>query len=179
MAFENRDELELSFLGRILTSINLYNVNDNYFVFDPKNLAVIDGGIELIFEERILAIAWNAEKELFDVNTCSVKSLLGDLDYYQIVSTELPFTQKFLGSKLKSIKAKWNWYYNLDDELEPVGEKQYILIEVVLSFENDQQFQIAAISYAIENKNIHKAKFDSQGELLLSIDRIVEIESVS
>lgn len=78
---------------------------------------------------------------------------------------------------MTAVTAKWNWYNNLDDELEPVGEKQYILIEVVFSFENGHHFQVATISYEIENKSIHKARFDSQGELLLSLDRIVEIET--
>lgn len=64
MAFEKPEELETSLVGQTLTSIKFYNVNDNYFVFDQKNLAVIDGGVELVFGEGILAIAWNAEKEL-------------------------------------------------------------------------------------------------------------------
>lgn len=178
MAFENPEELEISLVGQTLTSIKFYNVNDSYFVFDQKNLAVIDGGIELVFGERILAIAWNTEKELFDVNTSSVKPLLGALDFYQIDSAEFPFQQDILGSRVTALKAKWNWYNNLDDELEPVGEKQYILIEVVFSFENGHHFQVATISYEIENKSIHKARFDSQGELLLSLDRVIEIEGI-
>ena len=105
MAFENIEELEQSFIGRTLTSMNFYNVNDDYFVFNPDNLAVIDGGIELMFEEGILVIAWNAEEELFDVSTNSIKSLLADLDYYQVDSGDLPLGQQLLGSKVASLKA--------------------------------------------------------------------------
>ncbi len=179
MAFENIEELEQSFIGRTLTSMNFYNVNDDYFVFNPDNLAVIDGGIELMFEEGILVIAWNAEEELFDVSTNSIKSLLADLDYYQVDSGDLPLGQQLLGSKVASLKAKWNWYQNLDSELMPAGAKQYILNEVIFSFENGHIFQVATINYTIENRSIQNAKFDSQGELLLSVDRIVDIESVS
>lgn len=57
MAFENIEDLESTFINQKLKSIKLYNVNDNYFVFDPKSHAVIDGGVEFIFEEEILSIA--------------------------------------------------------------------------------------------------------------------------
>ena len=175
MAFENTHELEQHLLGKILTSIQLYNVNDNFLVFNTNTLAVIDGGIELTFEDHKLVIAWNAEMEMFDVNTSSIQPLLGHLNYYLIDPTDLAVGQQLVGSKLVSIKTKWNWFQNINDELEPVGAKQYILDEIILTFENDKTYQIATIEFSVENKNISNATFDNQGELLLSVDQIIEI----
>jgi hypothetical protein len=178
MAFENTDVLELNFLGKKLTSIQCYNVNDKYVVFNPDSLAVIDGGVELTFEEHKLVIGWNAVLELFDVNTSSIEPLLGDLDYYPIVSTDLPLGHDLIGSKLISMDTKWNWFQNLDDDLKPVGQKQHILKEVIFTFQSGQILQLAAIQYTIEDKNLSKAHYDSQGELLLAYGQIIEIADV-
>lgn len=177
MAFENTDHLASTFIGQELKSIKLYNVNDKYFVFDPKIHAVIDGGVEFIFEEQTLSIAWNMELEHFDVHPSAVKPLLNDIDYYEIDLADIPFVGDILNSKLQSLKAKWGWYYNLDDELEPIGEKQCFPFEIIFSFENGHQFQIAMVAFDIENKKMCNVKFDVGGQLLLALDGIHEIES--
>lgn len=177
MAFENIEDLESTFINQKLKSIKLYNVNDNYFVFDPKSHAVIDGGVEFIFEEEILSIAWNMDVEHFDVHPTVLKPLINEVDYYEIDSADIPFVQDIFDSRLQSINAKWGWYFNLNDELEPIGEKQYFPFEVIFSFENGRQFQIAMVAFDIENKKMCNVKFDVGGQLLLALDGIHEIES--
>jgi hypothetical protein len=178
MAFENTDVLELNFLGKKLTSIQCYNIKDKYEVFNPNTLAVIDGGVELTFDVHKLVIGWNAELELFDVVTTSIEPLLGDLDHHPIDSAELPIGQVLIGSKLISMDTKWNWFQNLDDKSKPVGQKQHILKEVIFTFQTGHMLQLATIQYTIENKNLSKAQYDSQGELLLAYDQIIEIADV-
>jgi hypothetical protein len=178
MAFENTDVLELNFLGKKLTSIQCYNVNDKYVVFNPDSLAVIDGGVELTFEEHKLVIGWNAELELFDVVTTSIEPLLGDLDYHPIDSAELSIGHLLIGSKLISMDTKWNWFQKLNEKSKPVGQKQHILKEVIFTFQSGQILQLAAIQYTIEDKKLSKAQYDSQGELLLAYGQIIEIADV-
>lgn len=178
MAFENTDVLELNFLGKKLTSIQCYNVKEKYVVLNPNTLAVIDGGIELTFEEHKLVIGWNAEMELFDVVTNSIEPLLGDLEHHSIDSTELPIGQSLIGSKLISMDTKWNWFQELDAKSKPVGQKQHILKEVIFTFQSGHMLQIAAIQYTIEDKKLSNVHYDSQGELLLSYNQIIEIADV-
>ena len=178
MAFENTDVLELNFLGKKLTSIQCYNIKDKYVVFDPNSLAVIDGGVELTFEEHKLVIGWNAELELFDVVTTSIEPLLGDLDYHPIDSAELSIGHLLIGSKLISMDTKWNWFQKLNEKSKPVGQKQHILKEVIFTFQTGHMLQLAAIQYTMEKENLSNAQYDSQGELLLAYDQIIEIADV-
>lgn len=175
MAFENTEKLNLMFEGKKLTGIKFYNVNDNYFVFNETKLAIIDGGVEFDFEDEKLVLAWNAELELFDNNTESAESLLAHLDYYQIDSNDLPLGIDLLGHKVESIETKWNWYQKLNDELEPYGSNQYVTKEIVITFQSKRILQVATITYEIENKSIKEPKYDYQGNILLSVDNVIEI----
>jgi hypothetical protein len=179
MAFENTDVLELNFLGKKLTAIQCFNVKEKYVVFNPNTLVVIDGGVEFTFEEHKLVIGWNAEMELFDVVTSSIEPLLGDLDHHPIDSAELSIGQNLIGSKLISMDTKWNWFQELDAKSKPVGQKQHILKEVIFTFQTGRMLQLATIQYTIEDNNLSKAQYDSQGELLLSYNQIIEIADVN
>ncbi len=177
MALEQTESFGLTLPGKRLTSIQFYNVNENYFVFHPKSLAVIDGGVELDFEGQKLVIGWNSERALFDVDTNSIKPLLGEEDYYQIESADLQIGQNLIGSSLISLEPKWNWFQETNDEMEPIGPKHYIPMEVILRFENSHTFQIAAIQYEIKDRKLSNVSYDCQNELLLSVDQIVPIEN--
>ena len=164
MTLTDTEELESKLTGRVLTNMQFFNVNDNYFVFSPKSQVVIDGGIVLTFNDYQVVIGWSEELELVALTTNSIETLLGKMDFYQIPTDEL-VPDGIIGSVVVSAQTTWNWYYDLDDELEPIGEKQYIPYELVLQLEGEHSIQIAAIAYQIENKNIHSPMFDSQGEL--------------
>ncbi|MEZ4800294.1 MAG: hypothetical protein R2809_11075 [Flavobacteriales bacterium] len=150
MAFENTEDLKRLILGKTLTSIRLFNVNDNYFAFNPDNLAVIDGAVELIFDDQKLIIGWNFDAEFFDVSTDTVESLLGEADYYQIDPSDLPIGLDLMGLNVISLEAQWSWYYNLDDELEPIGPKQFVPLEVIVTLDNNSKIQLATTTLKLK-----------------------------
>lgn len=178
MAFENTDDINLLFIGKKLSSIKLYQINDEFIVLNPTKSAVIDGGVELDFEGSKLVIGWNSKDEWYDSNTSSFSSLIGKLDYYQIDSNELPLGKNLIGHKVNSLTTKWNWFQKLNNKMDAIGSHQYVLQEIVFTFEKGRTLQIATIHYDIENNTINNVLYDSYGELLLSVDEIVEISII-
>lgn len=83
-----------------------------------------------------------------------------------------------VGLKIISCSTTWNWYQDLNDDFEPIGNKHYILNELILTLENGLTFQLATITYKFENDGIQGVTFDSQGELMLSVDTIIPIQSL-
>lgn len=172
---QNTSEFESRFLGKRITKISAFNVNNPFWVFDLNSLAATDGGIEIEFEDEKMVVGWHHELEMYLADTVSVKSLLGPIPHYQILSAELPLLKKLVGSKLVSLKAKWDWYQDLNDDLEPFGEKQYVPKDFFLTFQDGQILQIATVSFDIENDTIHNPVYDSCGQILISVGKVFEI----
>ncbi|MEZ4951913.1 MAG: hypothetical protein R2784_21340 [Saprospiraceae bacterium] len=175
MAIEKTADLAHFLVGKKLTSINLYNENDHFLCFNQKKLALIDGGIELGFDKEIISLAWNEKEELFDIAMSPADGLLGSLDYYQISTKDLPIGSDLQGLTIKSANVQWSWYQNVDENFEPIGEKQYIPIELIIEFDHGRVLQIATVDCNIEDGKIQSVSFNSEGELLLSVDTIFEI----
>jgi hypothetical protein len=176
MTLNETEELASKLIGQVLTDMQFFNVNDNYFVFSPKSQVVIDGGVVLTFNDYQLVIGWSEELELVVLTTNTIETVLGKLDFYQIPTDEL-LPDGIIGTAIISAQTTWNWYHDLDDDLEQIGEKQYIPYELVLQLEGEHSIQLASIAYRIENKNIHNPMYDSQGQLLVSIDKMVAISN--
>jgi len=176
MAFHTTEELNFLLPGKIIESVKCYNVNNDLLIFNPKGHAVIDGGVELQLNDLTLSIGWSPELELFDVSTNPISTIFGDLDYYQIAINQLEIGQDMVGSRIASLNTKWNWYQDLNDEHESIGGKQFILYELILTFENSRTLQIATINYSLEDNSLQNLTYHSQVELLVAADRIIAIQ---
>ncbi len=179
MGLINIENFESEYSGKILTSIKYFTINESITLLDANYLAIIDGGIELNFEGSKLIIAWNVDIELFDTANTSINEVFGDLEFHQINSNTLPLGKSLLGCKLLTIKPKWEWFYNLDDELEPVEPKQYFLIELILLFENQQSLQLATIKYDSEKNEMKQSGDDTVGDLLIVLNQIIPIDTLN
>lgn len=178
MAFHTTEELNFLLPGKIIESVKCYNVNNDLLIFNPKGQAVIDGGVEIQLNDLTLSIGWSPELELFDVTVNPISTLLKKLDFYQIDTKQLEIGSDLVGLKIVSYSAQWNWYQDLNDDFEPVGNKKYILNELILTFENGRTFQIASINYKLDSNGLQDLILDSQGELMLSADTIIPIQSL-
>ena len=178
MAFHTTEELNFLLPGKIIESVKCYNVNNDLLIFNPKGHAMIDGGVEIQLNDLTLSIGWSPELELFDVTANPISTLLKKLDFYQIDTKQLEIGSDLVGLKIISCSTKWNWYKDLNDDFEPIGNKHYILNELILTLENGRTFQLATINYKLDNNGIQDVTFDSQGELMLSADTIIPIQSL-
>lgn len=179
MALATTTELELILLGKKIVHIGYFNVNDNFVVFDPKGMAIVDGGITIQCEDVSLSIAWNEEKELFDVTTEPIETLLQNLDFYQIPREDIPMGSYLTGQEIEEMQVQYNWYQELDDDLELTGPKKYIIEELVIQFHSKDVLQIATIDYSIENKTLTNPTFNCQGALLVTLNNRIPIEGAN
>ncbi len=179
MAFSSTNELESILLGKRVVDLKLYNVNDDFFVFDPKNLAVIDGGISMQLEYSELNIAWNADLELFDVTIGPIESLLQDLGYYLISEEDLSIGRSMINQKIERIEPRYSWYHYLNDDSEASGPKNYVLEQLIIYFANKSVVQIATIDYSIENRSLIDPVFNIYGTLMIATNNIIGISDFS
>ncbi|MFN3916125.1 MAG: hypothetical protein ACK4K0_00160 [Flavobacteriales bacterium] len=55
-------------------------------------------------------------------------------------------------------------------------EKYHIIEQLILTFEKGDILQIAAVDFDIENDSIKNPNYKQTGEILISIDRIIDIK---
>ncbi len=178
MAFNETDKLESWLKGEQLFKIEFYNVNENYFVFDPNTL-IVDGAVVLDFGVKKLVIGWNEERELLDSTTEPMTTLLGNLEYYKIEDDGQEIANALIGRKIVSSRVKWNWYNEIDENLEFIAGDRYIIEDIVLEFEDGAHIQIATVEYTIEEGRISSPVYSSQGEILVTTKEILEIQTIS
>ncbi|GAB5527618.1 MAG: hypothetical protein Roseis2KO_54900 [Roseivirga sp.] len=171
-------KLEDKLIGRELLGINCYNINDNFFVFEEAGMAIVDGGITLTLTDQSLALGWNEDRELFTMTEGPVVQLFGDSDYYQIEGSNFPFAKELIGQTIQSIKTEWTWYNDLGEYMEPLEPRHYTLHGLVINFNDGQTLQLATVNYDLVAQKLGDFRFCVDGELLLSVNRVVEISSV-
>ena len=118
------------FINQIIKEIRLYHVNDNYMAIDPEHKWVIEGGVEFVFDEYTVSLAWNNEMQLYDILQGEIETLTGDLDIYEMDFSDHPNITKIPGKKIQEIQFNWTWYQKMDEEMELVEEKTYIPQEI-------------------------------------------------
>ena len=166
-------------LNKDISAIKVFNVSDNYIELEPDFQWIVDGGIQLEFGDEKLCIGWSSELGGFDFSmTHSIEQLLGDAPFYQIGPDEVRGVSDFIGSRIKEIRFKWEFYHEIDEEGEPKEEKDYTPVELFLEFDFNSFLQISQIVFEIDRKDfkIARAEYNIFGRLLLSANKKVEIE---
>ena len=79
------------------------------------------------------------------------------------------------GNIITNIETRFTWYYDLNDDMEMIEPKHYIIEQLLLTLDNAITLQIATVEYEVRNNAISKAVFNPQGELLCSINTIIQI----
>jgi hypothetical protein len=165
-------------LNKELTGIEFFNINDKYWVFDEDKVWVLDSGIQLTFGNEVFSFAWDSEKQFYTHHFGPVSEISGELEFYPLEAMNIEGISALIGKKISSIDYKWNFYHDLDENFEPLEQKNYMPMEMLLSFDSGNVLQLAGIEFAVdlENNKISTASFDSTGNFLVTLDHKIDVE---
>jgi len=163
------------FVNQIVKDIKFYHVNENYMAIDPDHKWLIEGGVEFVFENYSVSLAWNNEMQLYDIIQGTIEELTEDLDIYEMDFDDHPNVMKIPGKKIEEVTFNWTWYQKMDEEMELVEEKTYIPQEIRIQFEDNLLLQLATIVFQSRDKMIEKPIFDSQSVILVTINQPVHV----
>jgi hypothetical protein len=177
MHTELENTLKNFILNKELSHIEFYTINDKYWVFDEEKVWVLDCGIQLSFGDEVFAFAWNKEKGFYEHHIGRIEEITADIETKGLHATEIEGIRKLIGKKITDVKFQWNFYHDLDENFEPKEEKNYMPMEILLTFENESVLQLAGINFEVdtENKKIFDVTFDSTGDLLITLNHPIEI----
>ena len=134
--------------------------------------------MEMILDSGPVSFAINLEMRLWDMVLDKIETLTGALDIYELEEEEIPAKSHLIGQRIKDASFNWNWYHKLDDDFVPLQEKTYIPFEMMLHFQNGSTLQLASVIFGIENDTLTRPQFNSQGQLLVALNKHIEIEDV-
>ena len=163
-----------------MTDIEFFNINDDYFVFDPNSKWVIDGGVQIRFGEEIFSFGWDETNEGIDYSIENkLEKQLGELPFYSLDAKKVNGINSLIGKEIKDVELKWQYYQEYDDDFELKEEKIYTPVEIILRFESDEFLQLAIISFQIKKDpfEIVNAIYDLNGQFLVSLNGGIEITS--
>jgi hypothetical protein len=172
------ERIKSGLLNKPLTHLEFYNINDKYWVFDEERVWVLDCGIELTAGTELFSFGWNAEKQLYEHHSGKLEELKGELEPKALHAMEVEGIKELIGQKITDVTIQWNFYHDLDENYEPTEQKNYMPMEMVLTFENGSTLQLAAIKFRVdtENKSIGNVTFDSTGDFLVALNHPFEIK---
>ena len=170
-------ELREKLVGKTLTHLELFIISDNFFVFEEEKRYVVDAGIGLLIGDTKFIFAWDTEKELFCLSHESMKSLLGDKEYFRLNDDEIAGLRELIGQTIENISCKWNFFQEYDEEGELKEDKTYIPIDIQLHFNNGRTLHLAAIEFAISAKDhsLMNPRYNSQANLYVGVDHFLSI----
>jgi hypothetical protein len=173
-----QNTLDNILLNKELTAIEFYTINDKYWVFDEEKVWVVDCGVQLTFGEDVFTFAWNSEKQFYEHHIGRIEEITGDHEITALHAMELEGIQKLIGNKIIDIKYKWNFYHDLDENYEAKEEKNYMPMEMILTFESGSILQLAAVNFKVDTvkKTIDRAVFDSTGNFLITLNHQINVK---
>lgn len=174
MALASTEELSSVLLHKKINTIGLFTVNSDSYSFLSESCFVVDGGISLYGDDFVFSITWNQEQELFDTSFGRAEKLLDGIEFYTLKHNE-ELLRRVHGNIITNIETRFTWYYDLNDDMEMIEPKHYIIEQLLLTLDNAITLQIATVEYEVRNNAISKAVFNPQGELLCSINTIIQI----
>jgi hypothetical protein len=138
---------------------------------------VVDAGIGLLIGDVKFIFAWDVEKELFCLAHESMKSLLGDKEYFRLNDDEISGLRELIGHTVENVSCKWNFFQEYDEEGELKEDKTYIPIDIQLHFNQGRTLHIAAIEFAISAKDhsLMNPRYNSQANLYVGVDHFLPI----
>lgn len=164
-------------LNKTVTDIEFFIINEKYYVFDPERIWVIDAGLEISIGDERFCFGWNPEKEVYQHHFGKLSDLLDDIHPVDLDESSPAGIKSLVGGKITDVKIHWNWYSDLDENFEPLEQKNYIPVEMILTFDNGHVLQLAAVDYGIDvvNKSMKDITFDSERSFLVTLNSVLEI----
>ncbi|MDZ4750377.1 MAG: hypothetical protein SGI87_02095 [Flavobacteriales bacterium] len=171
------ERIRQNLIGRSLDHLEVFIINEKFFVFDVEKRWVVDAGIGLLFGDTKLIFGWDTAKELFLYSSESLKQMLGDIEYFRLNEEEITGIRELIGGVVKDVSFKWSWYQECDEEGEVKSEKIFIPKDIHITFENGRTLHLAAMEFAISaiDQGITRARYNSQANLYIGVDHLLEI----
>jgi hypothetical protein len=178
MSTETETKLKNTLLNKELTHIEFYNASEKFWVFDEEKIWVLDLGIQLTFGEEIVTFGWDKEKQFYDVHYGKIEDVTRDLKMMNLEAENVEGIKALIGQKITDAKFQWNFYQDLDENYEPNEEKNYMPMEMILTFSNGSILQLATIEFHVnkETKMIEEPTFDSTAQFLVTLNHYVEVK---
>lgn len=164
--------------GKRIAQFRVFNVNEAYFVFDPKSQWVIDGGIEISLDSARLSYGWDFDQEGFDYSfDREITEMLGDTPHFEIEQEYSDNLSHFEGKSITDISLKWQYYVDYNEDGEVTDEKTYVPVELILQLDGGNMIQLALVDFEVgrEPFEMINTTYDLGGQLLVSLNREITI----
>lgn len=177
MSAELENKIKGYLIGKELTDIDFYTINDKYWVFDEDHTWVIDCGINLDFQDGSFSFGHDCEKGFYDIHFGKIDHLAGEFVIKNLEAVNIEGIHNLIGKRVIDVKVKSNFYYDLDENYEPTEHKNFMPMEILVHFEDNNFLQLAAISFQVdkESKQIINAEYDSEADFLISLNKPIDI----
>lgn len=182
MPQEQELKIKKHLMGKTIKDIELYNINEDYYVFDPERTLVIDGGIEFIFEDSSFCYGWDFANGGYDYSLeHKLELLLDEAPHYALEAKQLESISRLIGDKIQDVDFKWDYYQDYDENGELKEEKIFVPIELILTTVLSKTIQIALIGFRINKDSLELVdpKYDLEGEILFNLGNTLNIEKLS
>ncbi|WP_430817796.1 hypothetical protein [Carboxylicivirga sp. RSCT41] len=168
-------------LGKTISTIRLFNINDDYYAFYEDSHWVFDGGIQFCIDDAIVCWGYDYEKEMMELSfDKEITDKLEGTKHYQVDSKNIKGISELQGATIKDVSIKWEFYQNIDENFEPYGDKIYAPIEIVLYFDFNMTLQLALIDFEIDEQAFKMVQptYDLEGEMLYSFNKQIKINEL-
>ena len=163
------------FLSSHLMDLKIFQVNQYYYQEKSGNLFVFEG-IEMKFSKGFFSIGFSSEYEYNMFQATPFHELYEGENDREINTTETQRLSVLIGKKIVDVSFKTAEFNEVVDYTMKV-EKVTKIVEVLLTFETNETLQIATVNYDYEeNKPPKNYRYDITGELLISLNHIIEIK---
>jgi len=165
-------------LNKRILDIEFYNINESYFVFDPKAIWVIDGGVQIKFEDGFFSYGWDYENGGFDLSlNKSIDKLFGEAPFYSLDAKQIKGVSVLIGLEIEEVNIKWDYYREFNEDGELKDEKIYVPVELIFRLNRGKILHLALINFGIKNNpfEIVNAEYSLDGKLLIALNKEIEI----
>lgn len=163
------------FLSSHLMDLKIFQVNQYYYQEKSGNLFIFEG-IEMKFSKGFFSIGFSSEYEYNTFQATPFHELYEGENDREINTTETQKLSGLIGKKIVDVSFKTTEFNEVVDYTMKV-EKVTKIVEVLLTFETNETLQIATVNYDYEeNKPPKNYRYDITGELLISLNHIIEIK---
>ena len=171
-------ELRTYLIGKKLNKLMLNQVNVGNIVFEQNKKWLIDGGVELDFGDSKFSFGWDSELELFQSAYAGIHDLTREIELRSFNEKDFSALVNLRGLEITDISTKWNFYCNLDEYFQPLEEKNYILKEIILTFQKTHKLQISTVDYDYIDGEIRNFRYGAESEILVILNADQEIEDL-
>ena len=168
--------LNSQLLNKTLNDIEFFDQFLEYISPDDKLFWLVDGGIQLKIDDAYFSFAWSYDDEFFNLVPKKVNEISQELQFQNLEAKQEPKIKNLIGSTITHVESKWNTYQDLDDDLQPSGEIKYMPLEIIIHFSNLCFLQIAAIRCEVDDLKLLGMFYNSESDLLISLNKKVEIK---